>query len=257
MRIVKSIAHFPLAVTRFVLLIVITFYYITVGYAKLKRNGFSRGLQQWEMRSWGNAILWVMGIRIKLSGQPNDGNFILMPNHRSYVDIPLIVKFFQGTLVGKMEVGKWPMARTAAKITRPILVNRSDLKSLVATMNKIKDSVDKQIPVILFPEGTTHQGPLTKTFKNGSFKIAADMQIPIIPVAIHYPDSKVAWVGNDTFIGHFLRQMGKPRTKAFVRIGQPVSSPDYLELKTIVRSQIDEMLKDLIQKESHGTELTI
>jgi 1-acyl-sn-glycerol-3-phosphate acyltransferase len=148
-------------------------------------------------------------------------------------------------MVGKMEVGKWPMARTAAKITKPILVNRSKLKSLVATMKKIKESVDQKIPVILFPEGTTHTGPLTKPFKNGSFKIAADSQIPIIPLAIYYPDPGVAWVGNDTFIGHFFRQMGTLSTKVVMRYGTPIIHSDYEILKKQTREQIDSMLTEM------------
>jgi len=251
MKIVRAIIFFPLALIRLFLLILLTYFLILVGLMKLKKNGFSRELQIWGMRTWGSWMLWAMGVKVEIERQPEPANFILMPNHRSYIDVPLIVKYNQGTLVGKVEVGKWPMAKPAIRITNPIMVNRSELRSQVETLNKIKKSVDNQIPVILFPEGTTFKGPLTKPFKNGSFKIAADAGIPIIPVAIHYSDPNDAWVGNDTFIGHFLRQMGKPRTRVYVHYGTPIINTDYKVLKEQAREQIEKMLNGII--ETHKT----
>lgn len=217
------------------------------GMWKRKKYGYSRKLQIWAMRTWGSSMLWSMGINVDINKKPETDNSILMPNHRSYIDIPLIIKYTQGTLVGKAEVGEWPMARSAAKLTNPIMVKRSELKSLVETMNKIKESVSHNIPVILFPEGTTYVGPLTKPFKNGTFKIAADAGIPIIPVAIHYPDPRDAWVDKDTFFGHFFRQMGEIQIKVIVRYGTPVFNSDYSILKKLTREQIDQMLKEIIE----------
>jgi 1-acyl-sn-glycerol-3-phosphate acyltransferase len=244
--ILRAIIFFPLALIRFILIILITFAFISIGTAKLKKKGYSRELQVWGMKSWSTWILWAMGVKVKIKRQPEPSNFILMPNHRSYIDIPLVVKYFQGTLISKAEVARWPMAKRAFKLVKPILVKREDLKSRVVTLKKIKESVDNHVPVILFPEGTTYQGPLTKPFTNGSFKIAADSMIPIIPVAIHYADPKDAWIGSDTFIGHFLRQMGKPRTNAFIHYGTPIINSDYKILKEQTKVQIENMLTEII-----------
>ncbi len=149
-------------------------------------------------------------------------------------------------MVAKEELKKWPFGKVGIKITNSILVNRSEIKSLIKTMNAIESSVKKGIPVTLFPEGTSYKGPLTKPFKNGSFKIAADTGIPVIPMAIHYKDENDAWVGNDTFLSHFFRQMGKPVSKVFVEYGEPVSNPDYKKLQEYVRNQIDSMLQKII-----------
>jgi 1-acyl-sn-glycerol-3-phosphate acyltransferase len=132
------------------------------------------------------------------------------------------------------------------KITNSILVDRSEIKSLVKTMNKIKESVQKGIPVILFPEGGTYIGPLTKPFKNGSFQIAADLNIPVIPMAINYNDVNDAWVGNDTFLKHFFGQMGKPVTKVDIRFGTPVSGSEYKQIQNQVKDQINTMLLSVI-----------
>lgn len=131
-------------------------------------------------------------------------------------------------------------------MTNTIFVSRSELQSLIATMKKIKDSVSQGIPVTLFPEGTSYKGPLTKPFKNGSFKIAAETGIPVIPMAIHFIDENDAWVDDDTFVGHFFRQMGKPVTRVEIRYGESLVNNDYKMLQKETRSKIDAMLQEII-----------
>ena len=148
-------------------------------------------------------------------------------------------------MVGKAELRKWPFGKTAVKISNLILVDRKDTRSLLTTMGKIKSCIEQDIPVTLFPEATTYKGPLTKSFKNGSFKIASDMQIPVIPVAIEYRDKDDAWVGNETFVGHFFRQMGKPLTHVNIRFAEPVLDADYQQLQQKVKNKIDSMLGEI------------
>jgi 1-acyl-sn-glycerol-3-phosphate acyltransferase len=175
-----------------------------------------------------------------------------MPNHRSYIDIFIVSGLTPAALVGKEEIKKWPFGKLGSKVTNSILVNRFEIKSMMKTMNKIKDSVKQGIPVTLFPEGTTYKGPFTKPFKKGSFKIAADACIPVIPMAIHYRDEDDAWVGEDTFIGHVFRQMGKPVTKVYIRYGEPIYDPNYKNLQEQVKAKIDEMLQELIDTSKAG-----
>jgi 1-acyl-sn-glycerol-3-phosphate acyltransferase len=198
------------------------------------------------MQTWGKSILFFLGIKIYRNEIPENQNFILMPNHRSYIDIFIVAALTPAAMVGKAELKKWPLGKLGVKVTSSILVDRSEIKSLVQTMNKIKETVNQGIPVILFPEGTTYKGPLTKPFKNGSFQIAANANIPVIPMAIHYNDENDAWVGDDTFLPHFFRQMGKPITKVYLQYGTPVSNSDYKLIQQQTREQIDAMLTQII-----------
>ena len=200
------------------------------------------------MRTWGKSIIFFFGIIIDRNELPLNQNFILMPNHRSYLDIFIVAGLTPSALVGKAEIEKWPFGKLGAKVTNSILVNRSEIRSLVTTMNKIKSSISQNIPVTLFPEGTTYKGPLTKPFKNGSFKIAADAGIPVIPMAIHYKDTDDAWVDKDTFVGHIFRQMGKPITKVCIHYGSPILNADYKALQEETKEQIEDMLIQLIEK---------
>lgn len=251
MKILRIIFLSPLALLRLLFVVFMSGYVVAVGWCWLNIWGFSQRLQKWVMRTWGKSIMFFLGIRINRNELPQSSNFILMPNHRSYIDIFIVAGLTPAAMVGKAEIKKWPFGKLGAKVTNSIFVDRSEIKSMVKTMNKIKASVNQNIPVTLFPEGTTYKGPLTKPFKNGSFKIAADTGIPVIPMAIHYKDEHDAWVDKDTFLGHFFRQMGKPFSKVFIRYGNPVSHSDYKVLQANVKTQIDEMLKEIHQANSN------
>jgi len=248
MKILRIIFLSPLAFCRLIFVVFISAYVVFVGWVWLNLCGFSRSLQQWVMRTWGKSILFIWGIKVDKNEIPKNGNFILMPNHRSYIDIFIVAALTPAAMVGKEELKKWPFGSLGVKVTNSILVDRKKIKSMIKTMNKIKSSVKQNIPVALFPEGTTYKGPLTKSFKKGSFKIAADTGIPVIPMAIHYKDTEDAWVGKDTFLGHVFRQMGKPVSNVYIRYGEPVSNSDYHDLQNEVKKRIEKMLKELLQK---------
>mgnify|MGYP003967622927 CR=1 FL=1 len=248
MKTLRIIFLFPLALARLIFIVFISGYVVVVGWFWLKIFGFSQRLQHWVMRTWGKSIVIFLGIRVTKNELPQSHNYILMPNHRSYIDIFIVAGLTPSAMVGKAELKKWPFVKLGALITNSILVKRSEIKSLVETMNKIKASVNQNIPVTLFPEGTTHKGPLTGQFKKGSFKIAADTNIPIIPMAIHYKNENDAWIDDDTFLGHIFRQMGKPVTKVFLRYGEPIANNDHQNLQKNTRKQIDLMLLELIDE---------
>jgi 1-acyl-sn-glycerol-3-phosphate acyltransferase len=246
MKTVKIILLFPLALFRLLFVLFISAFVVVVGWFWLKLFGFSRKLQNWSMHTWGKSILFVCGIKINKNKIPENSQFILMPNHRSYLDIFIVAALSPAAFVAKAELKKWPFLKTGARITNTIFVSRSELQSLIATMNKIKASINNGIPVALFPEGTSYRGPFTKPFKNGSFKIAADTGIPVIPMAIHFKDENDAWVDDDTFLGHFFRQMGKPLTQVTIRFDKPLSNNDYKILQKETKKKIDAMLQEII-----------
>jgi 1-acyl-sn-glycerol-3-phosphate acyltransferase len=251
MKFLRTIFLFPLALIRLIFIVIMSVYVVTVGWFWLKIAGFNKHLQQWVMQTWGKSILFFCGIKIDRNEIPINENFILMPNHRSYIDIFIVAALTPAAMVAKAELKRWPLGKLGIKITNSILVDRSEIKSLIKTMNKIKESINNEIPVVLFPEGGTYKGPLTKPFKNGSFQIAAGAKIPVIPMAIHYIEIEDAWVGSDNFLSHFFRQMGKPITKVFVKYGTPVTGEDYKQVQTETKDQIDSMLSAIINSKKN------
>jgi len=237
--------NFIVATIRMLLLILGSIYYLLLGYLGLlftKRSiEYSNTIQQ----NWGKYCVRILGIMINLKGLLPEGSGIVMANHRSYLDIFILLSLYPGSMVGKIELKKWPILRWAPKLGRMILIDRSSLISMKKTMGKITDEVNTGNSVILFPEGTSFKGPLTKDFKSGTFAVAANNQIKITPVAIQFSNVNDAWVDVDLFIPHFFRQMGKKNTYVSIQFGKPIKLAETEQLKNAVHKSINTMLINL------------
>jgi 1-acyl-sn-glycerol-3-phosphate acyltransferase len=242
MKLVFRIVLFPLTLLRFVVAWVACLLYyliLLVEVGLFRRNG---SFPAWTARNWGKTLLFILGFVVKRNSFPPLKKYILMPNHRSYIDILLMAAYSPSTFVGKSDVSKWPVIGSAMKQGQAIIVNRKEMKSKIDTMRKIGESVKNGISITIFPEGTTYKGPGILPFKNGTFKVAAEMNIPIIPCAINFRDIDDAWVGDDLFVPHFFRQMWKPVSFVEVQFGEPITSNDFNVLKEETMLSISRML---------------
>lgn len=64
-----------------------------------------------------------------------------------------------------------------------IAVNRANRKSAVLSYHQSKEKLQDGWHVVIFPEGTIpDHNPVMKSFKNGAFKLAVELQVPILPL---------------------------------------------------------------------------
>jgi 1-acyl-sn-glycerol-3-phosphate acyltransferase len=201
------------------------------------------------VKSWAHLMLKVLNLKVTFQSECSNAKGILMSNHRSYLDIFIVLAYYPSSIVAKKELLKWPVIGQATKMARIIPVDRNHSGSLIQTMRRINEEINIGGSVILFPEGTTYKGPLTKPFKPGSFKIAHQSQIPVIPAAIYFSNEDDAWVGNDLFIPHFYRQMGKWKSKANFWIGSPLAEQTPELLMDKVKNTIDSKLQTFHEQE--------
>jgi 1-acyl-sn-glycerol-3-phosphate acyltransferase len=196
------------------------------------------------VKQWAKTSLKILSVKIDFYGQLPDEPVIIMANHRSYLDVMLILSMHPAAIVGKKELSHWPVIGQATKVARMILVDRSNAKSLMHTMAQIGKEVKNGNSVIVFPEGTTYPGPLTGIFKGGTFAVAVQHRAPILPCAIHLTDVNDAWIGDDPFLFHFFRQMGKRKTTAQMWFGEPALADDTHQLMSIIKNSIDQKLHE-------------
>ena len=110
---------------------------------------------------------------------------IFVANHNSYMDIPPIVQLNHQPIrpLGKFESSKIPIFGWVYRAA-VILVDRSSPEKRARSLRNLKAALHKRTSIFIFPEGTfsmTSQQPL-KSFYNGAFKLAIEMQIPIQPI---------------------------------------------------------------------------
>ena len=106
----------------------------------------------------------------------------------------------------------------------------------------MKKTLENGYSVLVYPEGTTHIEPRTRDFKRGAFRLAAEQGFPILPMTIEYLDDGDAWIGNDTFVPHFIRCFGKKNTYVKIRYGEPISGNNADQLLHASKIWIDENL---------------
>lgn len=109
---------------------------------------------------------------------------IVVANHISYLDIPMLVKVFRKPLrpLGKIEMTRVPVFGFIYK-NAIVTVDRSDAAHRAASLKTLKSVLNKGISIFVFPEGTFNEtsAPL-KEFYNGAFKLAVETQTPVQPV---------------------------------------------------------------------------
>jgi len=133
-------------------------------------------------------ILLLIGIRTEVKGAiPNDKeiSYIICPNHTSYLDILVLYAVFPHYFVflGKKELGKIPLFKLFFKKLN-ILVDRQSPKGAYDAILKASKRLEDGTNVVIFPEGTISQlAPRLRPFKNGAFKIASRLNMPIVPVS--------------------------------------------------------------------------
>lgn len=137
---------------------------------------------------WGKIALLVAGVRLKVERAelvPTDRPVILMGNHQSYFDIPVM---FQATPItfnwlAKEELFRIPVFGHSMKAAGYIPVNRGNGRDSIRSLNKAAELVRNGKSVAIFPEGTIGTGELLP-FKRGGFVLASHAGVPIVPFSI-------------------------------------------------------------------------
>lgn len=176
--------------------------------------------------SWARNMRFLMNVKVDVEGEIPNIAAVIVSNHRSYLDVIMIPCNNTFAFVAKASVKKWPLIGYGATNVSTIWVDRDDPDSRKNTRLAILDRLKDGKSIIIFPEGTTHIGPEVLPFKPGMFHAAAGNNIPVIPVALEYQKPGMAWVGDDTFLGHFFREFHTKTIRVKVKFGEPMISDD-------------------------------
>lgn len=187
-------------------------------------------------------IHYILSSKITVCGIEPVVSGLIISNHRSYFDAIVILRNILAYPIAKTDVASWPLVGTICKSTGVIFVDRENNACREETLKEISSVLKNGFSILNTPEGTTHIEPTTIPFKPGAFVLAAQLGKPVIPIAIDYRDLKDAWIGNDTFIPHFLRCFGKWRTEIKISYLDPVGSDSVDELISVSKKQIDQEL---------------
>ncbi|MFN5704705.1 MAG: lysophospholipid acyltransferase family protein [bacterium] len=110
---------------------------------------------------------------------------IIVANHTSYLDTPLICTVIAGNyhFMGKVELLKNPVLRLFFQ-TIDVPVDRSNRIASYRALKRVEENIKSGLSLILYPEGTMSKNPpVMGDFKAGAFKLAVDTKVPILPIS--------------------------------------------------------------------------
>ncbi len=120
---------------------------------------------------------------------PPDGKYLLISNHRSIIDPPILEIALQethifGLWVSKKELYNSPFFGLFVRNAGSILLDR-EKRQMGGFFAEVKKGVSEGSSIFIFPEGTRNktEAPLGE-FKDGSRIIALKNRVPILPVYI-------------------------------------------------------------------------
>lgn len=139
-------------------------------------------------KQWSRVILKIAGAKISVEGQENipDGPVVIIGNHEGDFDIPLILGFLEKPtgFISKIEVKKIPILANWMEVMNCVFLDRSDRSKALQSIREGVKRLKRGHSLVIFPEGTRSKGGPVGRFKAGSFRLAIDAKVPILPISI-------------------------------------------------------------------------
>jgi 1-acyl-sn-glycerol-3-phosphate acyltransferase len=145
------------------------------------------------LEGWSRAIVERAQIDLQVEGLervPQGRAYLLMSNHQSHFDIPLLYqawRFSPRTLrmVAKAELFRIPVFGGALRESGFVSVDRSgDRANAERAMRDCAAAIERGINIWIAPEGTRSPDGKLGRFKKGGFLLAQTTGVPIVPIAI-------------------------------------------------------------------------
>lgn len=138
------------------------------------------------VKRWGKRFIRLGGWPVRVEGAERipEGGVILVANHQSLVDIPLLVAAFprEVRFLGKRELGRVPLFGGAMRASGHLFVDREDPRDAVHMMRQASALLTRGRAVVVFPEGTRSGDGSLGEFRPGAFHIAWKTGFPLVPV---------------------------------------------------------------------------
>ncbi len=147
--------------------------------------------------AWGTFLLCGSVAIVKREEKRFPTPCVIVSNHTSYLDIVVLGLFapIKVSFMGKVELAKIPLFGIFFR-TVDVAVHRESLRGSHKAFMDAASRIKKGFSINIYPEGTIwNKTPLLKPFKNGAFKLAIEMKVPVVPITFYnnykaLPDEK-------------------------------------------------------------------
>jgi 1-acyl-sn-glycerol-3-phosphate acyltransferase len=197
----------------------------------------------------------LLGLRIEIDGEvARDRPVLLVANHTSWLDIPVLSAVAPVSFVAKKEVGGWPFVASLARLQRSVFVDRARRTAVGEAAGEILSRLAQGDTVVLFAEGTSSDGNRVLPFMTSLFAAAkpsakAGGQAPdavvqtlsLVYTRLHgIPLGRadrplVGWYGDMEMRSHAWRLLKAGPLDVRIRVGPPVPLASFADRKDLAR----------------------
>ncbi|CAN7580016.1 1-acyl-sn-glycerol-3-phosphate acyltransferase [Acidovorax sp. Leaf78] len=194
----------------------------------LRFPALSEDQQHAHVQAWSLQLLARLGISLRVVGQPPvAGPVMLVANHISWLDIPVMHAGRHCRFVSKSDVKGWPLIGTLATAAGTLYIERSSRRDALRMVKSMQDALGRGEVLAVFPEGTTGDGRDMLPFHANLIQAAVAAQAPVQPVGLRFADKATgatsfapSYIGDETLIGSIWRTLSAPPIEAVVHYGE-------------------------------------
>ncbi len=213
MNILYKIYSFLIALPLFVILTIIVATIVIIA-AFLGDSSFT---SHHVLKFWGKCACWLYLIRVKVEGKENiqkDQSYIFLANHQGYFDIFLVYGYIHHNFKWMMKeyLKKIPFVGYACVKSKQIYVGDS-ISAIGKAVAQARETLKGGMSMTIFPEGTrTYDGKMGE-FKRGSFMLANEIGLPIVPITINGSFDIFSRKAKSVSFGKLTMTIHKPLTE--------------------------------------------
>lgn len=176
---------------------------------------------------WHGRLCRALGLRVQVSGAVAH-HCLLVANHVSWLDIPVLGAQAELGFLSKAEVRGWPLVGWMSAVAGTLFIERG-ANQAAAVSDQIASAIASGRTLVIFPEGTTSDGREVRRFHPRLFAAARQPGLRVQPVALVYrrgadlaPDLEIPFVGEETLAANLWRVIRHPGLVAEVRFLSPL-----------------------------------
>lgn len=178
-------------------------------------------------RRYARILLFAMGLRLNVIGEPPEPPALVVANHISWFDIPLLHALAPMWLVAKQDIREWLLIGWLARAVGTIFIARGEEASRRRAARRMTALLKSGRIVGIFPEGGIHAERGVGRFHARMLGPALRADVALVPVAIRYwrdgdiHDERVFGPGT-SFLGLLMSMLGRPPCEGQLIIGRPL-----------------------------------
>jgi len=213
----------------------------------------------------------LIGVRLTIEGSLAEKRpVLLVSNHTSWLDIPVLSAVAPVSFIAKKEVARWPFVSWLAKLQRSVFVDRERRSAVGATTNEIMARLATGDTVVLFAEGTSSDGNRVLPFKTSLFaaakppaKVAGgeavrESDVVVQTLSLVYtrlhgvPLNRserpvVGWFGDMEMQSHAWALLKAGPLDVRIRIGDPIPLDAFADRKDLARRSEAEIRENVVR----------